>query len=267
VYQASKQYFSVTHQAIFLANPDGSGIVQDFTALKEYMVDATHTCSSYCPLNAEDAPLAPLGYGENATDEGSTTILGHQVEDIFWRVAIPILNLTVQESHLYTDISGNYSRADAAPVLETDSIGFGSEQLIHQNTSYDSFKGGAQDPSLFVVKGNATCPLDNNCPSDDDSQGNDNMPQNSIDMPAEFGAASFPGAAQSRLLRATYKSPEHARRLFAAAEGMRSAVGASGSLEAFVDEAMAGMSTRAHGLRASREQVRAVVAGAIGAEL
>lgn len=137
---------------IFLFNFDlRSGVVQDFKSLKEYAVDATHTCQSYCPIDPEDAPLTRLGYGENATDEGATTIAGHQVEDIFWRVAIPILNLTVQESHFYTDISSPFSRSNAGPVLEADSIGFGSEQLIHQNASYDQVRGLMPSSKTWVA--------------------------------------------------------------------------------------------------------------------
>lgn len=133
------------------------------------------------------------------------------------------------------------------------------------------FKAGAIDPSMFKVINNATCPMSNQCQGDDDQGSNDNFPPTAdATEVADFAVSTFPGCPRSRVLRAglnRYSSAESARRALLAADSVRGAVEAAGSVDALIAQAMEQMPHRAKGLRATPEQLRAVVAGAIGKEL
>mmetsp|Transcript_54574 Transcript_54574/g.118976 ORF Transcript_54574/g.118976 Transcript_54574/m.118976 type:complete len:142 (-) Transcript_54574:73-498(-) len=141
-----------------------------------------------------------MGFPENAVNMGSTTYKGQTVDQIQWKVIVPVFNITMQVSDFYVVPGSPYG----TPVAEIDYIEPLGEQIGLQNTTYARFTAGPQDASHFVVKGAASCPMAKGCNGQDDGQsgGDDDMPsKKTVDL-AVAHVLSNAGPILSRKLRA-----------------------------------------------------------------
>lgn len=139
-------------------NPDGSGVVSDYTAMKEYAVSADGTCQSYCPLQQGST----VGNGQfifvNASDAGETTYLGKPADLWTWRQVMPILNITMQTTDFYVTTGDK-----PLPIAQIDHITPFGEPIGQQNNTFVTFKQGVPPASVFTVKGADKCPINQQC--------------------------------------------------------------------------------------------------------
>lgn len=63
-----------TNNRVANKNPDGSGVVSLMADLKEYEVNSTGYCQSYCPIPKNEAGLYPFALPNGTTDIGPTTV-------------------------------------------------------------------------------------------------------------------------------------------------------------------------------------------------
>lgn len=168
-FQEGTQYFDFTNERAAFKNPDGSGVVTLWADGKEYGVDASGACQSYCPVQG---PIEPgLGFGNNTEDLGAATVNGVSCEHYEWKVQVPIINITMQVSDFYVKVSGS----SGIPVQQIDHITPMGQNLGAQNTTYKTFKAGTPPASVFTVTGKSTCKIDQSC-----SGKNDDMPSNTM---------------------------------------------------------------------------------------
>jgi hypothetical protein len=160
IFQAGLQYFSVSTNRTAFKNPDGSGIVTLYNDQKEYAVDSSGVCQSWCPLPEDDNELFPMGFPSDATNNGKVNYNGQMLTDIHWAEEIPILNITMEVDDFYLDAS-NWT--NAVPVAQISLITPFGQQMGAQNTTWANFKAGPQPSSEFVVLNKTTCQMSNQC--------------------------------------------------------------------------------------------------------
>lgn len=154
-----------------MKNPDGSGIVSDFTAMKEYQVTAAGDCQSYCPIPAGNTIGGGAFIFVNATNAGKVMYNGRSATKWTWAQKIPIFNVTMETSDFYVDDSGS----SPVPLAEIDEITPFGQKIGQQNMTFVSFVPGVPDAKHFTVNNAAKCPQNSQCNSNsggDDDGGN-----------------------------------------------------------------------------------------------
>lgn len=159
-YEAGPTYVSFSTQQMRLGNPgDAQAEVIDYNAdvFKQLLVDENNTCTSYCPCQQGDA-LIPLAVDPSATKIGVATIGGKQYDQWQWSDHLG-KRIKMDTINAFIDTSG----AQPQPFLWAEDITPFNQYLATANTTYDSFKPGTPDPSMFKVNGISSCPLNQNC--------------------------------------------------------------------------------------------------------
>lgn len=187
-------------------NPDGSGIVTDFNAQKEYAVLANGSCTAYCPLGGQ-VLLPGIGIGPNATNMGKVNYNGRMLNMYQVLTKIPILNITMEATNFYVDESDPSKPVPVAIIQIIEPMG---QQIGLQNQTFVTFVPGTPNKDTFKVVGAASCPMSKGCNGgggggDDDggngsvmmtarrlaSQGTVEMPEASIARPMGVGQAQI----------------------------------------------------------------------------
>lgn len=156
-FQGARQYVSSTQNKQKIAAPDNSGIVIDVAAGKEYQVDATNTCTGYCPLPSDFGNIEPLALFPNSTYSnaaGNSFCNGKTPCSAWTSLQQPILNITFETDIFY--VSGN------TPLGINEILTPFGMPIGYQTTNWMSYTPGAIPASVFDVKGTSnttTCAL------------------------------------------------------------------------------------------------------------
>lgn len=178
-YELGKNYFAFSKNLSATKNPDNSGIVVDFTAGKEYQVEADGTCQAYCPLPHRADVMFPLEIDDNATLVNQNVPCGdYTCSQWQHTIVIPILNITMEADDFW--VRPDATNGKSAPVWFVEYIEPLGEQIGQENTTYMQFQdmdGKTFPANAFTVKGADSCPQAQQCQGDDDNMmNNDNMP-------------------------------------------------------------------------------------------
>jgi len=153
---AGKHYFDYTHNRTRFDYTDPTEtIVNDYALGMEMEVDENLVCVEYCPL---DDDLSPYSIDPAAKDNGAVVISGKKYENWTWQETI--FDIIVMES---IAVLVDQSTTPATPFYERDELTPFGQDLGYEEVQYSNFKGGAQDPKLFAVTGQATCEMSPNC--------------------------------------------------------------------------------------------------------
>jgi hypothetical protein len=138
-------------------------VVTKYNEGKEYAVDATGTCTSYCPLQSGSA-LYPLVIDPLAKDLGKVSIAGNAYEQFHWiEYLFPERQWEPMEIiDAFMDLT---DPANPKPYIWQETLTPFGQYLATANSTYTNFVGGPQSEDLFMVNGASSCPLDANCGS------------------------------------------------------------------------------------------------------
>jgi len=153
-YQSGMDYFDYTHNRTRFDDPVQGSIVSMFYPIyKEMAVDASNTCTSYCPIEDD---LDPYEIETNSTDMGQKVVNGHTCED--WQYKQIAFGVIVMETDdIFADTTSNL------PVQEVDQLTPFGQPIGMETATYHTFVPGTPDPSHFAIKGINGCPMDPNC--------------------------------------------------------------------------------------------------------
>lgn len=159
------------NMSAFLA-PGAGGVVTDYTAQKEYSVNASGYCQEYCPLEGQTM-LPGIGMGNGTIYQGQVTYNGETVSLYTATQVFPILNITMETTDFYIkEATGKLS----VPIAIIQHITPFGQNLGQQNQTFASFTSGVPAKSHFTVIGGAQCKQAKGCNGQggDDDGGNGN---------------------------------------------------------------------------------------------
>eukprot|EP01138_Halocafeteria_seosinensis_P006080 gb/GECG01006215.1/.p1 GENE.gb/GECG01006215.1/~~gb/GECG01006215.1/.p1 ORF type:complete len:316 (+),score=36.52 gb/GECG01006215.1/:1-948(+) len=188
IYQASKEYFDYTHNRVANKNPDGSGVVSLMDDLKEYEVNSTGYCQSYCPIPKNQAGLYPFSLPNGSVDLGPTKYNGQVVEQYEYKDQ-PFFNITFEVLDYYINLQ---NASNPIPVHMHESMQPFGMQIGYQTQDWHQFQPGTPAASHFTVLDKDNCPINPNCEQSDD-RGDDPFP------PSEFGGRQMEHVARDLL--------------------------------------------------------------------
>lgn len=134
--------------------PDGSGVVTDFNAMKEYAVNGSGYCQQYCPLPPGSGMAPGIGMPTNAVSMGVGSYNGRMLNLYQTTTKIPILNITMESTYFWVDESG----PSPVPVAIIQDITPFGQKIGGQNQTFVTFTAGVPAKSHFTVLGAASCP-------------------------------------------------------------------------------------------------------------
>lgn len=164
-FQAGIALQSVAQNKSAFKNPDGSGVVTDFTLQKEFSVTADGACQEWCPLQGQT--IGGQMINPNSTDMGSVKYNGRMLTEWQFVTRIPILNITMEIDNFYVT-----EGSTPAPVALISLITPLGQHIGTQNTTFVTFTPGNPDPKHFLVTGIASCKMAKCGNGGDDDGGN-----------------------------------------------------------------------------------------------
>jgi hypothetical protein len=159
-FQMGPLYQSMDTNETRFGGPTGSpAVVTKYNEGKEYAVDGTGACTSYCPLQVGDDEPYPITIDPEAKDLGKVNIGGNAYEHFRWTDYI-LRVVPMDTINAFVDVS---DPANPKPFIWQEDITPFGQYLATANSTYENFVGGPQPESLFTVTGADNCPLDSSC--------------------------------------------------------------------------------------------------------
>jgi len=152
-YASGQDYFDYTHNRTRFDDPVNGDIVSLFAPVyKEMLVDATNTCTSFCPIEDD---LEPYGIDPNATYMGQKVIDNKTLDD--WQFEDKEFGIVFETSNVFVDPSSQL------PYKEIDDLTPFGQAIGEEDETFHTFVPGTPDPAKFAVKNVENCPEDPNC--------------------------------------------------------------------------------------------------------
>jgi len=157
-YESGQHYYDYSHNRTRFDDKDAKQTTVTLYDRQITMLVVNQTCKEYCPLQGEY--LDPGFLFVNATDMGQgVTPDGRRGERWNWKeylahiIVMEITDVIVDQTDMQNGI----------PLSEVDKLTPFGIHIGDFTSTWQSFKPGTPDPSLFIVNGIDRCPMSPNC--------------------------------------------------------------------------------------------------------